>query len=138
MALPPLFKLIAPLPCPVNAATLLPPAPVVVSVASAAVPPPVISSVNPVTPSPTVRADVDVCDIADEPLDDAVNDIVPAEVKGSLNAIVEPLNVNALTDVALEDDVVVIAPALVTLTVCDEPPNVFNSIPLPPLFRLIL
>jgi hypothetical protein len=54
-----------------------------------------------------------------------VNETLLPAVIPSLNVIVVPVNVNAPTDV-LPLPAVVIAPALLTVTACDVPPNVFN------------
>ena len=108
-----------------------------VSAATADVPP-VRSTVKPLV---VVRGDDAFCVIALAEFADAVNDIVPVEplaLNGSVKAIVVPLNVKAFTGCAVTEVVVVIAPALVILTVCVLPANVFSNIALPPLFKLIV
>ena len=98
--------------------------------------PPLLSLMPPlaedkVTPLPPADTIAEIVDTA-EPV--AVRLIASLAVMLWLMANDAPDSVNAAVDMAPDID---IAPASVTLTDCDEPPNSFKTIAFPPLSRLI-
>lgn len=117
--------LILPVPVPVNEETSF-----VVLVVSNAVPPLRLT----VSPLVADKAAPEVCVITLPLAVDAVNDTAAPAVMASLKAIVDPDKVREPTLVPVV--AVVMAPALVTLTLSDEA-KLSSWIPCPPLSRLI-